>query len=142
MVEVAKDKPIVQSVDKSKEELVRQANDYLEREPDLFEIKGGDPNTHYVWVQNRKERVEMKKIKGYEIVSDPKLRTLGRKAESTQHELGDLILMKLPKDIRERRVADMRRTAKSRRERVREEFIDEAKKAGLKPFDESREERG
>ena len=141
MVDTPKDKPIVQSVEKSKEELIRQANDYLERDHDLFEVKGGDPNMHYVWVQNRKERVEMKKIKGYEIVSDPKLKTLGRKAESTQHELGDLILMKIPKELRERREADMRRSAKARRERVRDEFLDEARRVGLKPFDESREER-
>jgi len=141
MVEVAKDKPIVQSVDKSKEELVRQANDYLEREPDIFEIKGGDPNKHYVWIQNRKERVEMKKIKGYEIVSDPKLKTLGRKAESTQHELGDLVLMSIPKELRDKRVAEMAQMSKSRRERTRAEFIDEARRSGLKPFDESKEGR-
>jgi hypothetical protein len=141
MTDIAKDKPLVQSVDKSKEELERHAKYHLDRDVDLFEIKGGDPDTHYVWIQNRKERVEMKKLRGYEIVSDAKLKTLGRKAESTQHELGDLVLMKLPKDIRERRVADMRSMAKSRRERVREEFIDEAKRAGLKPFDESRDER-
>ncbi len=141
MTDIAKDKPLVQSVDKTKEELERHAKYHLDRDADLFEVKDGDPNTHYVWIQNRKERVEMKKLKGYEIVSDAKLKTLGRKAESTQHELGDLILMKLPKDVRERRVAEMRSMAKSRRERVREEFIDEAKRAGLKPFDESRDER-
>lgn len=141
MVDIAKDKPIVQSVDKSKEDLEKHAKYYLDRDADLFEVKGGDPETHYVWVQNRKERVEMKKLKGYEIVSDAKLKTLGRKAESSQHELGDLVLMKLPKDVRERRVAEMRSMAKSRRERVREEFLDEAKRVGLKPFDESRDER-
>lgn len=118
---------------------IEQVSDLKGGPLDIFEVRGGDPNMEYRWINTRKDALEFEKLRGkWEIVNAttaPNVKTVAERGEGGCHVIGDVILAMRPKSIGEaeqKRIAEIRR---ARRERIRNEFVEQARQHGIKPIE-------
>ncbi len=78
----------------------------------------------------------MKKIRGWETVSDKKqIKTLSGSLDST-HTIGDLVLARMPKEKYEKIMREKKELGDSRRKITKERFREEGRALGVKTFDD------
>lgn len=130
-----KDRPRIEFVEPSKKQIENQSKDILGRDLDIHYVGNKDPNFVYRWLNTHKQNLETKKARGWEIVQDKNIKTLSGSDGST-HQIGDLILARMPREKYERMMEEKRRLGESRREGVRRRFREEGLRLGVKTFEE------
>jgi hypothetical protein len=95
----------------------------------------GEPNTQYVWVNRAEQRIISFESMGYVIVGKDDPVTSKFRREDGTHVRGDLILMKLPKDLHEMYKWDSEKQAVSSQQQPKDEFKDWARRQGFGAWD-------
>ena len=128
----------IEQVTKTEKEIKQMVEDKVGRGFDIHRVDGADPNFHYRWLNTHKQNLESKKIRGWEIVTgDKKIKSLAESPDST-HAVGDLILARMPKSKYDEMQAQKREMGDRRRKIYKEKFQEEARRAGVKSFDENK----
>jgi hypothetical protein len=129
------EKSIVESVKPSEKALKDQVTELAGKEIDIHHVEGGDPNFVYRWLNTQKQNLETKKIRGWEVDSSGKVKTLSGSEDST-HRVGDLILARMPKEKYEKMMREKKELGEGRRKIIKDRFREEGRLAGVKTFDE------
>jgi len=122
----------VKPTDKQIKDQVREATD---RGDDITRIHGKDPNFVYRWVNTHKQNLAMKKTRGWEVVSDPKIKSFSGLPDST-HQIGDVILTRMPKDKYDKMMKEKHDLGQARRKAIKRQFEEEGRQSDVKTFDE------
>ena len=126
----------IEQVKPENKEIEAQVKELAGKDLDVHHVEGKDPNFEYRWINTRKENLEMKKIRGWEVESGKaKIKTLSGSLDST-HTLGDLILAKMPKEKYEKMMAGKKQLGDERRKIAKARFREEGKQLGVKTFDD------
>ncbi len=119
----------------SKREASDVVKDIMNREADPFLVEGGDPGMEYYWGSAHQQRQEAEKYaRGFETVTgvtDPKLRTTGRRVDGT-HQIGDAVLLRRPKEVAEWERKRNEELSRAHRKMPRKEFEEMARQQGVK----------
>ena len=114
---------------------------------DIEQLTALDPETldgeyHYRWVMNHPHRIARHKLKGYTLVSQEEgVKTLSDILDddgSGRVTLGDLVLMKCPKERYIARRKSNRRFSEARMAAPKQQFKNRAKKRGSKTIEQDR----
>lgn len=129
------EKPIAEIVEPSKKQVEEQAKDIIGRELDIHFVGNKDSRFVYRWLNTHKQNLETKKARGWEIVQDKNIKTLSG-SDGTTHQIGDLILARMPKDLHEKLMAEKKRLGDERRRSTPRQFREYAAQHGIKTFEE------
>jgi len=119
----------------SDKEIKEQVKEFSDKNMDILSVQNKDPNFTYRWVNTHKQNLEMKKVRGWEVVNDKNIKSFTSSTDSS-HTLGDVVLCKMPKAKYEKMMRDRRELGEARRKAVKSNFRAEAENLGIKTFDE------
>jgi len=112
----------------------------LGRRRDLTEIKGGKPDRAYVFVRNDKVAMSDAQADGLSPVlvsENAGLEVPAADKVDGAFELGDTVLMETPKTVREALLKENVKRADAQLRRIREDFHNEGRSAGVQTFEET-----
>jgi len=127
----------IEQVEKPRKEIESQVKEMSDKEIDVLDVQGKDPKYSYRWLNTHKQNLATKKARGWEVVNDPKIKTFSGTPDST-HQIGDMVLARMPKEQYEKMMKRKRDLGESRRKSTKEEFREEGKAIGVRVFDENR----
>ncbi len=127
----------IEEISKTEKDIKSQVKELSDRELDVLDVRGKDPKFSYRWLNTHKQNLETKKARGWEVVNDPKIKTLSGTPDSTHH-IGDMVLARMPKERYDKMMKSKKETGDARRKRAKEEFREEGKVVGVPVFDENR----
>jgi len=127
----------VEEIQKSEKEIKSQVKETADRELDVLDVQGKDPKFAYRWLNTHKQNLAMKKARGWEVVSDSKIKTFSGTSDSTHH-IGDMILARMPKERYEKMMRAKKEIGEARRRAQKEEFREEGRRSRVPTFDENR----
>lgn len=127
----------IEQVKPSEKQIKDQVREVADRGEDISRIHGKDPNFAYRWINTHKQNLSMKKSRGWEVVSDPKIKSFSGTPDST-HQIGDLVLARMPRDKYEKMMKDKHELGQNRRKATKAGFMAEGRQSDGKnlTFDE------
>jgi hypothetical protein len=127
----------IEQVKPSEKQIKGQVRDVADRGEDISRIEGKDPNFAYRWINTHKQNLATKKSRGWEVVSDMKIKSFSGTPDST-HQIGDLVLARMPKDKYEKMMKAKSDLDQNRRKAVKQSYVAEGRQSDGKnlTFDE------
>jgi len=125
----------IEQVKPTDKQIKDQVNEFSDKNMDILHVQNKDPNFSYRWVNSHKQNLEMKKVRGWEVVTDKNIKTFTGSADSS-HTLGDMVLCRMPKEKHEKIMREKRELGEARRKAVKSNFRSEAEVLGIKTFDD------
>ena len=125
---------------------VEVVKDELDRPYDPMEVENKDPSRAYRWALKRERNLRRLESIGYEYINAttgkgervaPNTRIQEHKVpDGTKHIGSEYVLMCIGKSVKEKRDLAKARRAMERVSAARDRFLDEARRAGLMPYEE------
>jgi hypothetical protein len=118
---------------------IEMGNDWdgLKRSAGVLEVKGGNPDTIKRFVNKDKGNIARKRMMGYDFVDRKDVEVPGATVEqfgdntSSRVEVGDLVLMEIPKEVYDERQKMKTQRRRARSKSVKENFHTEGQRAGV-----------
>jgi hypothetical protein len=97
------------------------------------EVKDGNPNKVYIWVNQKEDRRTFFEGLGYQLCTDPNVKTRWRKEDGT-HRRGDLILYEIDRELHEIMQLDSQIRAVEQMASSKDSFLEFATGANVRVF--------
>ncbi len=118
----------IEQVKPSDKQIKDQVREVSDKGDDITRIQGKDPNFAYRWINTHKQNLSTKKARGWEVVSDPKIKSFSGTPDST-HQIGDVVLARMPKDKYDKMMNDRRELGQTRRKAIKQSYIAEGRQS-------------